>query len=383
MGVFTEAQCVSGHTAYIMDRGGMKRVGQLQDMSQVQWGRVRDTVSEASLVIQGDACAAQSDFLKSIEPHRSELCLYRGTERVWEGPVSLVGWHRDYVEIGAKDVFEYLNFRPLQQAYDNSYPNDTLATTRVANILAYELTHPFTFTDGAGVAQSLPGWEQLDPPANIQPFLQILHFAGEAGTSAVTTKGSMTVGQHIDNLARTGGIDYTVVGRAIIVWDVSNPLSQTRTMTEADFFGSPIVTAYGADHAVAALALGASGAFGAAGANDAYYGPWAKIFTTYDETDTNIPTQSQLNSQADRNMSGRNPVPVEVRIPDNSSIRLSDGFALQDLIPGVYVPVRATLNARQLVQMQKVQQVTVRETGADGETVQLTLVPATAPDEED
>jgi hypothetical protein len=377
--------CVQGHTAYIMDRGGTKRIpgGKLQDLSIVQWSRIRDTVSEASLRIQGDACAPQADLLRSIEPHRHELVIFRGQERVWEGPISLVGWHDDYVEVSAKDVVEYLNFRPLSKVWDNSYPHNTTATGRIEAIIEYELANSFTFKNTAGATVTLPGWEQIDPPINVLPFLDVRHFPNEAGTAALTAKAQMSVGAHLDNLARTGGIDYTVIGRSIIIWDVSHPLSTTKTMTEADFIGSPVVSSYGTDHCVVALTTGADDAFGGAGANDDYYGPWVKIFTVYDETSTDIPTQADLNSQAQRNLSGRNPVPVEVRLPDGTSVRLSPGFTIDQMVPGVYVPLRATLNARTTVQMQKIHEVVVRETADDGETVALTMVPATAPDLED
>jgi hypothetical protein len=82
-------------------------------------------------------------------------------------------------------------------------------------------------------------------------------------------------------------------------------------------------------------------------------------------------------------VSGRNPVPVEVRIPDNSTIRLDDTLTIDDLIPGVQMPLLATLNARQVSQDQKLDLVTVRETGAEGETIQVVLTPATKPDSDD
>jgi hypothetical protein len=110
-----------------------------------------------------------------------------------------------------------------------------------------------------------------------------------------------------------------------------------------------------------------------------YYGPWTKMFTVYDENDTNPPTQGDLNSQAKRNLSGRSPVPVEVRVPDNASIRLSNGITMDTLVPGTYMPLLATLNARQFSQVQKLDKLTVSET-PEGETVQVTLVPATKPD---
>lgn len=361
-GVYGEP-CAQAHTAFIFDRGGTTRVAQLLDVSQVVWGRDRDGISEATIEISGSACSAQAGILAAVEPKRSELVLYRGADRVWEGPVWRVGWYADHVEINAHDVFQYVLETPLSQAYDNSYPNTTEVSTRVGTILAAEM----------------PVWEALDPPANVLPHLQIHHFANEARTTAVTKPFEMSVGEHIQNLARTSGIDYTVVGRAIHVWDVSRSLGKTRILTEADFFSEVIVTAYGADMAASVYVVGQDGAYGEAHEPSPYYGPWTKILTVYNEEGTTAPTQSELNSQAQRNLSGRMPVPIEVRVPDNSGIRLDETLTIQHLVPGVQVPLLATLNARQVSQLQKIDHVQVTET-PDGESIQVTLTPATKPD---
>jgi hypothetical protein len=111
-----------------------------------------------------------------------------------------------------------------------------------------------------------------------------------------------------------------------------------------------------------------------------YYGPWSLIVTAFDEEGTTEATQSELNGQAARALNGRMPVPVEVRIPDGSGVRLSSTLTIHDLVPGVQVPLLATLNARKLSQMQKIDLVVVTET-PEGEMIALTLTPATKPDE--
>jgi len=373
-------QCVEGHTAYIYDRGGMVRVGQLVDASMVRWTRDRDGVSEADVRIEGSACSAQASLLAGIEPKRSELVIFRGLDRVWEGPVWRVGWHSNYVEINAHDVMAYVMSTPLSQEYDNRFRADydsngdpihiytqpTEVTNRINTILQHEMAV----------------WEALDPPVNVLPHLQIHHYPNEAKTSSYTKAYEMTAGEHIQGLGRTAGIDWTVLGRAIHVWDVSRSLGKTRVLTEADFFNEIIVTAYGADMAAAVYVTAGNGTFGKAIAASPYYGPWTMILTAYNEEGTAEPTQAELDSQAKRNLNGRQPVPVEVRVPDNSGVRLSPTLSITDLVPGVQVPLRATLNARVMSQLQKIDFVQVQET-PDGETVQVTLTPATKPDDDD
>jgi len=364
-----EAGCVTTHSAYIYDRGGKNRIAQLTDLSLVKWGRRRDQVSEAQIRVSGSACSEQADTLSAIEPKRHELVIFRGDERVWEGPIWRVAWGSDTVEVFAHDVGAYLNGTPMTQAYNNAYPNVTEVSTRIGGIIEYEM-----FV-----------WEALDPPANVLPYLTVHHYPNEAETTAVTKAYEMTVGEHLDALAHRSGIDFTTVGRAIHIWDTSRSLGTfPRAWTEADFFGQIVITAYGADHTEVAFVVAEDGRFGRAAASpttEAYYGPWTKIFTVYNEEGTAGPTQAELTSQAQRNVVGRSPVPVEVRIPDNSSIRLSHDLGINDLVCGVQVPLRATLNARKLSQLQKIDIVTVTEV-AEGETIQVTLSPANRPDEE-
>lgn len=372
-------ECVEGHTIYVYDRGGAIRVAKLLDVSQVRWTRDRDGVSEADIRIEGSACVLQADVLAQIEPKRSEIVIYRGLDRVWEGPVWRVGWHQDYVEINAHDVMAYINATPLTQAYDNRHRDDIDPDTGVNH---GPLTRPIEVTTRIEqiLAHEMPVWEALDPPANVLPYVVIHHFIGEARTSAYTMPFEMTVGEHIAALARYSGVDYCVIGRALHVWDVSHSLGRTRTLTEADFFSEVIVTAYGADMASDVYVVGRDGKYGHASEPSAYYGPWTMILTAYNEEGTSDPTQAELDSQAKRNINGRQPVPVEVRVPDNSGIRLTETLTINMLVPGVQIPLLATLNARRMSQLQKLDHLTVVET-PQGEEVQVVLTPATKPDD--
>ncbi len=381
VGVFG-GPCVTNHTAFIFDRGGQRRIGPVLDLSQVQWERARDNVSEGMIRIEGDSCDEQAAFTNAIRSHRHELVIFRGKDRVFEGPVHRVTSHGSFTEINARDVSEYLFHTPLTQAYDNRYPATTEVTTRIENIIDYELTHGRTMHDGV-TPVAVPAWEDLDPPINVLPFLVVHHFPNEAGTAAYTLPYEMTVGQHLANLAAQSGIDWTTVGRAIHIWDVSRNLGRLQQMTEANFFSDVIVSEYGADHAQAAYVISQDGVYGSAVNPDYldYYGPWTNITTAYNEEGTAEPSEAELNSQASRNIAGATPVPIEVRIPDNSGIILSEVLTINSLVPGVQVPLRAQLNARQLSQLQKIDHVTVTET-SEGENIQVTLTPATKPDDE-
>lgn len=162
-------------------------------------------------------------------------------------------------------------------------------------------------------------------------------------------------------------------------------------MTEANFLDEIIVTEYGSEHSQSAYVLGQAPEGSSAPAvgqalrtdNLDYYGPWTAVYTPYTESGAESPTQGELNSQALRNLAGRSPVPVEVRIPDGTGIILGDAISIRELVPGVQVPLRATLSARKYYQMQKIDAIRVTESAQNGESISLTLMPTSRPDADD
>lgn len=374
----------STHRVMIFDRGGTRRKGEVKMLSEVKWARDRDGISEASIIVQGNtACSRQRKLLSEISAKRHEMVVYRGDERVWEGPIFRISDEGDEIKIFAKDVLAYLFGTPLTRVWDNGVKADGVmpVTTRLERIIRYELAHTRQGRALGGQIVTIPGWETLDPPVNLLAHLDIRHFPNEAGTAAKTRAFEMTVGEHLANYGRSGGLDFTAVGRRIILWDTSRQIGNISTVTEADFYGNVLVSDYGADHTQAAYVLGQDGVYGEAVNPEwmDHYGPWSTVFNAYNEEGTVAPTVGELNSQAARNVSGRSPVPVEVRVPDNSNVVLSQKLTIDDLVPGTRVPLRATLNARALSQDQKLDHVQVTENG-QGEKVQITLTPATRPD---
>jgi hypothetical protein len=371
----------------IFDRGGVRRLWQLVDVSEVRWNRVLDNQSTADLSIVGEACVAQGEVLSQLEPRRHELVLFRNGERVWEGPIIQVAWFRDRATILAHDVTEYLKYTALSKAWPNEDGGGPpLMLDRVAEIIPYELTTPYVMSVGTGSAVhdvTVPRWENIDPPANVLPHIEFR--TGTGLTRSVTEPFEMTLFEHIKNLAR-GGMDFTTIGRKIIFWDRAETIGRTRTLTDNDFYGDIEVYAAGSDHySVAHVSASPpvaeegepeppTSAVGNAGGENDYYGVWTHVTTSQSEEGADTPTQEELNSQAGRELVGRTPVPVEIRVPSGGGIKPSFDLTIADLVPGVEVPVLATLNLRRVSQMQRIEKVQVTE-GADREEVGVTMVP--------
>ena len=115
------------------------------------------------------------------------------------------------------------------------------------------------------------------------------------------------------------------------------------------------------------------------------YGPLEMLSSSYNDSaasSTDTLTRESLGKlvealqeQADRNISGRFPVPLIVRVPDNSSLSPECAIGFQQLIPGVWIPLRASGTCRVVTQWQKLDSVSVN-VDDNGEKVSVVLSPA-------
>lgn len=365
--------CVSGHTAFIYDRGGATRMFPVHNMAEVKWGRVRDDISDANIKISAANCFTQADELSQIEAERHELVIFRGRERPWEGPITRISMDSGMMQIHAQDVMHYGSRTVMQSAYNNAGSKAAPAIDRIKAILTAELTRKEAMEQAAFPGAGLPSY-------NVLPHIVYHQTPTDARTSRSTPKMQKTVWEELDDMAAKGGIDYTVIGRAIHVWDTSKSLGQTRTVTETDIQEKIVATMYGMDLATRAVVTDGEGNYGEAGGVDPYYGLSENLETAYDENeDTAPPTENEMASQAVRNLVGRNPSPLILRVPEGSTLNPSGVLTIGDLVPGVFIPLRAKILIRTFQQMQKLDRMTVTET-AKGETITVTMSPATQPD---
>ncbi|QGJ95260.1 minor tail protein [Microbacterium phage Jayden] len=373
------SECIEKHRLSIYDRGGSRRVDNLVDVASVKWERVRDSKSTAEWTLSGRSCEAQADVIRKIADGggRYEVVVHRGDERVWEGPIRRVSTLRDRATFLATDIKEYMDRTPLSVAWPNSDEGGpTLMGDRLEDIITWELTQSYAMMTNSGPV-TVPRWEGLPQPINVLPFLTV--YPGTVLTRSSTEDFEMLLGEHIDNLV-DGGMDFTVVGRRMILWDSALSIGQTRRLTDADFYGDIEVIRYPSEHwSISHLSASRddeSGfrGVGHAGAPHDFYGVWENIVSMQSEESTDEPTQQELNSQAQRDILHRTPVPLEVRIPDGVGLRLTHDLTIQQLVPGVIMPVVTDKNIQRVTQPQRLDKVTVTET-AEGETVQVSLSP--------
>lgn len=397
--------CVQGHRVMIHDRGGDRRIDTLTDLTSVTYARQRSATGDSQVVLQGRSCALQAEVLDKVAKgtKRYEMVVFRGEERAFEGPIEQVDTGRESATILAKDVTQYLNGTALTKdwPYNTGEQVDPLdpdspwlMTERAREIIEHELSMPYDMrirTGGAATLITVPRWENITPPANVLLHLDIRRSA-TLYTRSDTKAMQMTLGEHLSNLAQSG-LDFATIGRRIVIWDSATPLGVTRRVTDADFNGELRVISAGSEHAsighisatrpdpetvnqdgipVEDVLPGVVPGVGNAGDADPFYGVWTWISSLNQEEGSDQVTQDELNSQAARLLAGAYPVPNTIKVPDGATLRLGRGLSVNDLIPGIIIPVTTALNIRPVSQDQRLEKVVVTETAA-GETVAVTM----------
>ena len=357
--------------AALFDRGGQRKIGDFELLSRVKWERRRDDITTAQIWSPAKDNPGCEELFEMADAGRTELVIYRGEQRVWEGPVMRCAWSREGLELEAKDIMQYVNRLDMRGEYDNRYPNVGTVLDRIKRIIDAELSRK----------------EALDPPINVMPHIRYLYAtapAKDARTASHTLPYEMEVFEHIDTFAARGGLDYTVVGRSILFFDVHHKIGQTPMVTENDFSDGVIVTQYGSELTTRVTMTDGKGHFGHSSGSgvDPHYGIWEVTHQAYDENEGGDPADDQappsvqeLESQANRAYSQGKLPPLVVRVPDNTTLNPDTKLTIADLVPGVFIPLTANLPGKKVSQMQKLDSMSVEET-SKGEQIKVTLSPA-------
>lgn len=361
------------HRAFIYQRGGNVLIGEVTPITSLRWNRKRDDITDAEVLTTGFGIDC-GELLQHVEPWLHELVLFRDGVRVWEGPITLVTMTDAGVVIGAKDVMAWVYRRIMRQGYDDSY--------RIVSGQQLGLKSVVERAERLIMNALAP-----DDP-NILPYLTTFKYADDARQSRVKADFSSTVWEEVDDLAATAGLDYTTVGRRIMLWDVHRYIGRLPELRDVHFSDPPVVSKYGMQLATDFGVTNNNGVWGLASRPEGHgsYGLIEQLASAYGETDSGaaeevltqqarIALEATLTSQAERNIRPRYPTPVIVRVPDNSTLSPETPVTINQLVPGVWIPLRSQGPTWNLAQWQKLDLVTVTQTER-GEQVQVTMSPA-------
>jgi hypothetical protein len=372
------------YRVYIYAQGGKQVIGEITPMTTLNFKRVRDDISNCVVNTNGfaeDCC----DLYASLRCWLHEIVVFRSGVRVWEGPITRIGYSHDSVEIEAKDVLGYLYRRILRQGFNDAYqtvPGSSADPHEKLVVKALNVVDRAQWIIQNALAPHDP---------NILPYLTAFRFSDDAKQSRVIPDYSQSAWEQVDDMAATSGLDYTVIGRRIILWDTHRAIGRLPEMRDGDFSDPPIVTEYGMQLCNYMAVTNGSGVWGATTPKDQTtpfesYGPIEMVATGYSDSaaaSSDVMTNAAVTKlkatfveQAERNIAHRWPTPVIVRVPDNSTLSPSVGVGFDQLIPGVWIPLRSSATCREITQWQKLDSVNVTVDATGGEQVQVVMSPA-------
>lgn len=371
---------------FVFDRGGEVMRGEITPLTTLRYGRLRDDISSATLFVNGFGkdCGA---LLSELRCWMHEIVIFRDGKRVWEGPITRITAEPGQVEIEAKDVMGYLYRRIMRQGYNDTYRELSNGEKRGG----LSVVRRATLTTMNALA--------YDDPNVLRWVTEIAHSDDAIQHRAVPDFAKMAW-EDIDDLAANAGLDYTVVGRRIVYWDTHRPIGRLPEMRDEHFSQPVHVTEYGMQLANFFGVTNNNGVYGFAkpqpqrghpsafdgNGQPRYYGWVEQLVSAYGETEgdegialseaARVSLEEALTEQAQRGIAPRWPTPVVVRVPDNATINPDVNLGFDQLVPGVWIPVRAHGTIREVAQWQKLDAVTVEQTGEGGERIMVTMSPA-------
>lgn len=322
----------------IVDRSGTTLTE--VDFTSLEWSRELDAISTATVQIPARCCGELAD----ARTWRHELHISRGGKQQWEGPISVIANCRSGITIEAKDVLHWLTRRVIHNDHTWASVGSVIAARDLIvdgfqpddpDVLAYLTTY------GVGV---LSGREYL---ANSKYVIDALN-----------------------DLAK-GALDYTVIGRRIVLMPSGHELSRTSLLTCEHFQGDVCTTEDGYAAATRGIVQGKedSGVIGSFGGTDPYFGLLEVLVT-----DDQITSSATATEQARGLVNGSNPPPLLVQPPDGSALSPKAPLCLEELVPGIVVPTSLDCTCRSATQDMRLTRLEVTVT-AGGERVAPLLVP--------
>lgn len=383
---------------FIYDRGGEVLRGEITGMTLLRYGRKRDDLSTCSIIINefSPDCGA---LLSDLRTWMHEIVVFRDGKRVWEGPITRLTDRPGQFEIEAQDVMVYLYRRIMRQGYNDTYRVTNGVASRGVSVVHRAMV----------IAMNALAYD--DP--NVMPWLTEISTPGDARQMRAVPDYAKMAWEEIDDLAATAGLDYTTAGRRIMFWDTHRAIGKLPEMRDGHFSEPVHITEYGMQLANYYAVTNNDGTWGAAyrGLNptmtvsDAtseadpalqvydhqgrpippHYGWVEQLVSAYGEAEgeakvdltdeAKVELEETLRKQALRGIASRWPAPVVVRVPDNATIQPDVNIGFDQLVPGVWIPLRAQGRLRSIAQWQKLDTVTVEQTST-GERISVTMSPA-------
>lgn len=352
-----------GYTqAYVFERGGVTQLGELT-FTGVEWERVLDDTSNASLDIQGIAGAkgeACCRLLNGVYPWEHELHIYRDKARVWLGAITQINFAKDSAKVSARDLSVWLDKRLLHQSH--SYANTDLSTIYQA------------FFDDAMAPDTSPNFTLSISPC------------GVTGDRTTWAGAHRNAGHDMGELSRTG-IDWTVIKRTMLAGGLVVPTTASAQLWDEHFAEQPNILVDGLSQATRIVTRGGGGGLtGDIIEGEAPSPAWPDIVPPYPALTTaqtqfglveRVVKEPNIGDVASANVNAQQ----RLNLLQNSPIVISGGrlnptapVDESTLIPGALFNIRLSNACVPVLGNYRVQKVNFKAGGGD-ETVDITFQP--------
>lgn len=314
------------HRVIAVDRGGAPTVFDLSEVAtDIEWARLLDETSEASVRVVSPS-AECCEALGRLRTWRHELQVYRGPDRVWEGPLRVIEYGPDEISLYARDVSGWLEVRKAE-AFTGVVDSAERAYAVIRAALA------------------------VDDP-NVRPYVQLRGPSGQQVSREVQENSTYAIDE-IRDLAAVG-MDWTVLGRSIIVGDTTTEFRFG--LNDEHFRGAVTVTddgnLYGSEWTVrgeaAAAAVVPDGeeapqVVGIAGGESPYFGLVQRIIE--ETVETNAEAVEAAQERVDFNASGP---PLVLDISRDATLLPEAPVSVNSLVPGAIVDVFSRSTCREV-----------------------------------
>lgn len=374
--------CASTYTVQVWywDRqmGKLRYYTDLTNILELSWERVLDDHSEARITFRpsrGDDCCGKLKPIfdsrgrllePGLWPWAHEIAIYRDGELVWMGPIFSIDERispdedTEQIQIVARDFLAWLDRRTI---HADIFMNDRFYDlSQIAERIVRDAFGP----DDPGVLQHLR-----------------VRLSGRNGKHTVR-KWEARAGDELREVAR-GGLDFTAVGRAIIIGSPKRVENQsTITLRSKDFAAGIEIRIVGAEAATAGIAVGGQPTNTDPGVppenippKKAYFGgrdPFFGLIENWTQSE-GVQDEEFLLWIAKQKVAEGNPPPLTLSIPADTGLAADAPVSIHHLVPSTYFTIAVAGTCRSLSQYMRLSHVRVRWTANQPETVGVTFIP--------
>lgn len=378
--------CATSYTAiiYYWDRQSqnLRLYTELTGITEITWERVLDDYSEARVRFRprkGDDCCGKIKMIldangKVIQPGlwvwAHELAIFRDGELVWQGPLFsidelvLPDETSDHIQLTARDFIGWLDRRVVHD--DHNWENET----RDLAVFAADIVR-----------------DAFDPdPIGMLPHLHVT-MTGRTAKRSIR-KWEARSGEELRDIAR-GGLDFTSVGRAIIIKGPTRDENIPTIVLRAKDFNSGVeIRMVGSEAATVGYAVGGV----PTNPNSTVpienippnkqrwprtehgVNPFWGLIENWTQSE-GVQDNEFLTWIARQKVLDGNPPPRTLSIPADTGLAPHAPVSIHDLVPSTYFTVSISGTCFSLAQYVRLSHVRVTWTAHQPEQIGVTFVP--------